>query len=199
MGRPHEGSIRRPIAPWANALTTELHLTPFIKQSHYTVKTSVNELRQLLVTLPKTGIKKFKKKKKKDDGETVSTEQPATHPERVSPVGGRARAGWRTTTWAPRSARSWCCTGPCPPCATRTLSSTCRSTGTPCSRPRCGCRSRLPRSRGSCPGGWCSRCSGPRRRASQKRRHRISASQTRCFSSTSAPVHRSRNDWVFCI
>ena len=28
MGSPHEGSIRRPIAPWANALTTELHLTP---------------------------------------------------------------------------------------------------------------------------------------------------------------------------
>ena len=26
MGPPHEGSIRRPIAPWANALTTELHL-----------------------------------------------------------------------------------------------------------------------------------------------------------------------------
>ena len=25
MGPPHEGSIRRPIAPWANALTTELH------------------------------------------------------------------------------------------------------------------------------------------------------------------------------
>ena len=24
----HEGSIRRPIAPWANALTTELHPTP---------------------------------------------------------------------------------------------------------------------------------------------------------------------------
>ena len=24
----HEGSIQRPIAPWANALTTELHLTP---------------------------------------------------------------------------------------------------------------------------------------------------------------------------
>ena len=24
----HEGSIRRPIAPWANALTTELRLTP---------------------------------------------------------------------------------------------------------------------------------------------------------------------------
>ena len=29
MGSPHEGSIRRPIAPWANALTTELHLAPF--------------------------------------------------------------------------------------------------------------------------------------------------------------------------
>ena len=28
MGSPHEGSIRWPIAPWANALTTELHLTP---------------------------------------------------------------------------------------------------------------------------------------------------------------------------
>ena len=28
MGQPHEGSIRRPIAPWANALTTELHLAP---------------------------------------------------------------------------------------------------------------------------------------------------------------------------
>ena len=26
MGPPHEGSIRRPIAPWVNALTTELHL-----------------------------------------------------------------------------------------------------------------------------------------------------------------------------
>ena len=28
MGSPNEGSIRRPIAPWANALTTELHLAP---------------------------------------------------------------------------------------------------------------------------------------------------------------------------
>ena len=28
MGPPHEGSIRRPIAPWANALTTELHHAP---------------------------------------------------------------------------------------------------------------------------------------------------------------------------
>ena len=29
MGPPHEGSIRRPIAPWTNALTTELHLAPW--------------------------------------------------------------------------------------------------------------------------------------------------------------------------
>ena len=28
MGSPHEVSIRRPIAPWANALTTKLHLAP---------------------------------------------------------------------------------------------------------------------------------------------------------------------------
>ena len=28
MGPSHEGSIRRPITPWANTLTTELHLTP---------------------------------------------------------------------------------------------------------------------------------------------------------------------------
>ena len=28
MGPPHEGSIRQPIEPWANALTTELHLAP---------------------------------------------------------------------------------------------------------------------------------------------------------------------------
>ena len=30
MGPPYEGSIQRPIAPWANALTTELHLAPFL-------------------------------------------------------------------------------------------------------------------------------------------------------------------------
>ena len=28
MGSPHEGSIQWPIAPWANTLTTELHLAP---------------------------------------------------------------------------------------------------------------------------------------------------------------------------
>ena len=30
MGSPHKGSIRRPIAPWANVLTTELHLAPLL-------------------------------------------------------------------------------------------------------------------------------------------------------------------------
>ena len=34
MGPPQEGSIRRPIAPWANALTTELHLAPTKVQVH---------------------------------------------------------------------------------------------------------------------------------------------------------------------
>ena len=29
MNPLHEGSIRRPIAPWAKSLTTELHLAPF--------------------------------------------------------------------------------------------------------------------------------------------------------------------------
>ena len=28
MDSPHEGSTRRPIAPWANVLTTEVHLAP---------------------------------------------------------------------------------------------------------------------------------------------------------------------------
>ena len=36
MGPPHEGSIRRPIAPWANALTTELHLAPKSKSVQQT-------------------------------------------------------------------------------------------------------------------------------------------------------------------
>ena len=34
MGPPHEGSIRRPIAPWANVLTTELHLAPCEEVEH---------------------------------------------------------------------------------------------------------------------------------------------------------------------
>ena len=34
MGPPHEGSIRRPMTPWANALTTALHLAPLVIASH---------------------------------------------------------------------------------------------------------------------------------------------------------------------
>ena len=36
MGPPHEGSIRRPIAPCVNALTTELHLAPYIHTCMHT-------------------------------------------------------------------------------------------------------------------------------------------------------------------
>ena len=32
MGPLHEGSIRRPIVPWANTLTTELHLAPSVME-----------------------------------------------------------------------------------------------------------------------------------------------------------------------
>ena len=35
MGPLHEGSIRRPIAPWANALTTELHLASDLGRCYY--------------------------------------------------------------------------------------------------------------------------------------------------------------------
>ena len=34
MGPPREGSIWQPIAPWANALTTELHLAPTMTWRH---------------------------------------------------------------------------------------------------------------------------------------------------------------------
>ena len=44
MGPPHEGSIRRPIAPWANALTTELHLAPWFRQiSTYIYKSKLGK------------------------------------------------------------------------------------------------------------------------------------------------------------
>ena len=39
MGPPHEGSIRRPIAPWANALTTELHLARRFKWTYVNTQT----------------------------------------------------------------------------------------------------------------------------------------------------------------
>ena len=47
MGPSHEGSIRRPIAPWANALTTELHLAPLVVWWHpSTGGVVVNHLRR---------------------------------------------------------------------------------------------------------------------------------------------------------
>ena len=46
----HEGLIRRPIAPWANALTTELHLAPH---------THTHKDRQTTVQLPKIKKKKL--------------------------------------------------------------------------------------------------------------------------------------------
>ena len=48
MGPPHEGSIRRPIAPWANALITELylfwpsiHIYIYISQSQWYIHTKL--------------------------------------------------------------------------------------------------------------------------------------------------------------
>ena len=42
MGPPHEGSIRRPIAPWANALTTELHLAPIQRETDTYIYTYIH-------------------------------------------------------------------------------------------------------------------------------------------------------------
>ena len=43
MGSPHEGSIRRPIAPWANALTTELHLAaPSTGKTQHNIRAQKN-------------------------------------------------------------------------------------------------------------------------------------------------------------
>ena len=45
MGSPHEGSIRRPIAPWANALTTELPLCTFkVSLNKYSISISLETL-----------------------------------------------------------------------------------------------------------------------------------------------------------
>ena len=42
MGPHHEGSIRRPIASWANALTTELHVAPLQTWlQHLTIKSQI--------------------------------------------------------------------------------------------------------------------------------------------------------------
>ena len=46
----HEGSIQRPIAPWANALTTELHLAPWI----HLIKQTIPNLKKIY---SKSGVK----------------------------------------------------------------------------------------------------------------------------------------------
>ena len=54
MGPPHEGLIQRPIAPWANALTTELHLAPC---GHNNANTSYTWVCKKHVNKPDTGYK----------------------------------------------------------------------------------------------------------------------------------------------
>ena len=48
VGSPHEGSIRRPIAPSANALTTELHLAPVRKEGNVLFNDALNTFYLLL-------------------------------------------------------------------------------------------------------------------------------------------------------
>ena len=43
MGPPHEGSIRRPISPWTNALTTELHLAPLYRLTFINRKIAISD------------------------------------------------------------------------------------------------------------------------------------------------------------
>ena len=56
MGPHHEGSIRRPIAPWANALTTELHLAPR-KVRGFVTKVFMSEMDCGVVHCPTVGNK----------------------------------------------------------------------------------------------------------------------------------------------
>ena len=57
MGQHHEGSIRRPIAPWANALTTELHLAP--KQEEDDLYVHVGKYTGSAKTIQPMGSKAF--------------------------------------------------------------------------------------------------------------------------------------------
>ena len=48
MGSPHEGSIQRPIAPWVNGPTTELHLAPStLDEGHILLLASFTKARLL--------------------------------------------------------------------------------------------------------------------------------------------------------
>ena len=61
MGPLHEGSIRRPIAPWANALTTELHLAPEIIEITTTTTTTTTTIINQLTkhASPSVDVKAF--------------------------------------------------------------------------------------------------------------------------------------------
>ena len=54
MGPPHEGSIRQPIALWVNALTTEIHLAPYLNEPLPCVLTPYNRKMCLSASLNKT-------------------------------------------------------------------------------------------------------------------------------------------------
>ena len=55
-GPPHEGSIRQPFAPWANALTKELHLAPSVS---FKTNFQINCTRYFTCTIPQTGWHKL--------------------------------------------------------------------------------------------------------------------------------------------
>ena len=62
MGSPHEGSIRRPITPWANTLTTELHLHPqppqwLDKSGHYRQETLIYKYNFVFINIYHNGRK----------------------------------------------------------------------------------------------------------------------------------------------
>ena len=56
MGPPHEGSIRRSIAPWANIITTELHLTPIWVRNIW-IKTRIMLTKLYSITIVKSNNK----------------------------------------------------------------------------------------------------------------------------------------------
>ena len=57
MGPPHEGSIRRPIAPWANALTTKLHLAPLHrKKTNKEIKPLYGKIHEMVLLSIKTNM-----------------------------------------------------------------------------------------------------------------------------------------------
>ena len=60
----HEGSIQRPIPPWANALTTQLHLAPPVNDDRYQLYPVIGQHGKSQVLLTKILNSTCKKKKK---------------------------------------------------------------------------------------------------------------------------------------